>query len=352
MTDNLRAVPKRAVLLLSGGLDSTLAAKMMADQGIELFALHFTSPFCTCSRGAGKPGEDGPATGGCRSQARIVADRMGIPIRTVSKGSEYVEIVRNPRHGRGSGMNPCIDCRIFTLRKAKAYMEEIGASFLVTGEVVGQRPMSQRVDALRVIEKHSGTAGLVLRPLSAKHCEPTVPEREGWVDRERLLDIVGRSRKEQIRLAREWDVVDYPCPAGGCLLTDKTFSLKVRDLLDHRPAPDAVDLNLLKVGRHFRLEDGAKVIVARDEAENRRLEALCRGRLPVYIADGFSGPSVAIDGTLNGTTGELLSRVYTRYGKAGTPPPFRVREISPSGERELSLPADSAFSEIERALIC
>ena len=352
MTERPRPEPKRAVMLLSGGLDSTLAARMMADQGIELFALHFTSPFCTCSRGAGKSGEAGRAHGGCHSQARIVADRMGVPIRTVSKGSEYVELVRNPRHGRGAGMNPCIDCRIFTLRKAKEYMEEIGASFIVTGEVLGQRPMSQRGDAMRLIEKHSGTAGLVVRPLSARHCEPTVPEREGWVDRDRLLDIVGRSRKEQIRLAGEWNVGDYPCPAGGCLLTDRTFSRKVRDLLDHRPAPDAIDLNLLKVGRHFRLEEGAKVIVARDEAENRRLEALCRGRLPVYIADGFPGPSVAVDGTLNGTTGELLSRIYTRYAKAGTPPPFRVREVSPAGDRELSLPPDPAFSEIERALIC
>ena len=352
MTEKVQAVPKRAVMLLSGGLDSTLAARMMADQGIELFALHFTSPFCTCSRGVGAAGEAARAAGGCHSQARVVADRMGIPIRTVSKGSEYVAIVRNPRHGRGSGMNPCIDCRIFTLRKAKEYMGEIGASFIVTGEVVGQRPMSQRGDALRLIEKHSGTAGIVLRPLSAGHCEPTVPEREGWVDRARLLDIVGRSRKEQIRLASEWNIGDYPCPAGGCLLTDKTFSLKVRDLLDHRPDPDAVDLNLLKVGRHFRLADGAKVIVARDEAENRRLEALCRGRLAVYIAEGFSGPSVAIDGALNGATGDLLARLYTRYGKAGTRPPFRVREVAPSGERELLLPADSDFSEISRALIC
>ncbi len=352
MTERPGPVPKRAVMLLSGGLDSTLAARMMADQGIELFALHFTSPFCTCSRGTAKPGAGGAVSAGCHTQARVVADRMGIPIRTVSKGSEYIAVVRNPRHGRGAGMNPCIDCRIFTLRKAKEYMEEIGASFIVTGEVVGQRPMSQRRDALRLIEKHSGTAGLVLRPLSAGHCEPTVPEREGWVDRARLLDIVGRSRKEQIRLASEWNIGDYPCPAGGCLLTDKTFSLKVRDLFDHRPDPDAVDLNLLKVGRHFRLGDGAKVIVARDEAENRRLEALGRGRLAVYVANGFSGPSVAIDGTLNGSAADLLSRIFTRYSKAGTPAPFRVREVAPSGEREILLPANPDFLDIARALIC
>ena len=162
-------IPRKAVILLSGGLDSTLAARIVRDQGIELHAIHFTSPFCTCSH-------RGPGNGkGCRSAAQEVAAGMGIPIHTVSKGEEYLEIVKHPRHGRGSAMNPCIDCRIFTLRKAKAFMEEIGASFLVTGEVVGQRPMSQRDDALRGIEKHSGCAGIVLRPLSALHLPPPPP---------------------------------------------------------------------------------------------------------------------------------------------------------------------------------
>ncbi len=341
----------RAVILLSGGLDSTLAARMMADQGIDLFALHFTSPFCTCSRPV--EGASGKAPGpGCHSQAQIVSGRMGIPIRTVSKGKEYLDLVRSPRHGRGSAMNPCIDCRIFTFRKAKEYMEEIGASFLVTGEVVGQRPMSQRSDAIRVIDKHSGCAGLVLRPLSARHLEPTVPEREGWVDREKLLDIVGRSRKEQIRLAEDWSIGDYPCPAGGCLLTDKTFSVKVRDLFDHCPSPDMADLHLLKVGRHFRMPDGRKVIVGRDEAENRKIETLGRGKLRVYIAEGFSGPSIGVNGTGGETPVDLLSRFFTRYSKPGTQPPFRVCEVDGGTERELLLPADPDFAEVERALLC
>jgi len=343
--------PVRAVILLSGGLDSTLAAKMMLDQGIELFALHFTSPFCTCSRqpAGGSGGGDGA---GCHSQAQIVAGRMGIPIRTVSKGKEYVEIVRNPRHGRGSAMNPCVDCRIFTLRKGREYMEEIGGSFLVTGEVVGQRPMSQRGDALRLIEKRSGCEGLVLRPLSARSLEPTIPEREGWVDREQLLDIAGRSRKEQIRLADRWNISDYPCPAGGCLLTDKTFSIKVKDLFDHCPSPDMADLHLLKVGRHFRMPDGEKVVVGRDEAENRKLEALGKGKLRVYIAEGFSGPSVGINGADRETPVDLLARFFTRYSKPGTQPPFRVREIADGEVRELHLPYDPDFSEAERALLC
>jgi tRNA U34 2-thiouridine synthase MnmA/TrmU len=341
--------PARAVILLSGGLDSTLAAKMMVDQGIELFALHFTSPFCTCSRPQGGASAGGA---GCHSQAQVVAERMGIPIRTVSKGKEYLDIVRDPKHGRGSAMNPCIDCRIFTFRKGREYMEEVGASFLVTGEVVGQRPMSQRCDALRAIEKHSGCAGLVLRPLSARNLEPTIPEREGWVDRGKLLDIAGRSRKEQIRLAAEWSVADYPCPAGGCLLTDKTFSVKIRDLLDHCPSPDMLDLHLLKVGRHFRMPDGRKVIVGRDESENRKLEALGKGKLRVYVAEGFSGPSVGINGTGGETPVELLARFFTRYSKPGTRAPFHVREMADGAEREFDLPDDPDFSEVERALLC
>lgn len=343
--------PRRAVMLLSGGLDSTLAARMMRDQGIELFALHFTSPFCTCTRGEPR-GDAAPAPApGCHSQARLVAARLGIPIRTVAKGREYVGLVRNPRHGRGSAMNPCVDCRIFTLRKARGYMEEIGASFIVTGEVVGQRPMSQRSDALRLIEKHSGCRDIVLRPLSAKHFPPTLPEREGWVDREKLLDIAGRSRKEQIRLAREWDIADYPCPAGGCLLTDRAFARKVKDLLDHDPDPGGADLNLLKVGRHFRFPDGTKVVVARDEGENRKLEALALGRHALYVAERFPGPSVAVAANGAGLRLDLVALVYARYARAGTPPPLVVREITPSGEREVVLPAPPDGPEVERALL-
>ena len=342
MKEAVKLQAKRAVMLLSGGLDSTLAARMMLDQGVELFALHFTSPFCTCARGPGS---------GCYSQAQIVAGRMGIPIKTVSKGIEYLEIVRNPRHGRGAGLNPCIDCRIFTLKKAREYMEQVGASFLVTGEVVGQRPMSQRSDAFRIIEKRSGCQGLVLRPLSAKYFEPSIAEREGWVDREHLLHITGRSRKEQIRLAEKWDIGNYPCPAGGCLLTDKTFSRKVRDLFDHCADPDMADIHLLKIGRHFRFPDGRKVIVARNEEENRKLEALGRGKMPVYVAIGFSGPSIGAEAKNGAVPEDLLSRLFTRYSKPGTPSPFPVREVTPEGERDMSLPSRNGFSEVERALL-
>ncbi|GAB4228856.1 MAG: hypothetical protein OHK0028_02700 [Deltaproteobacteria bacterium] len=337
--------PRKAVILLSGGLDSTLAARLLRDQGISLHAIHFTSPFCTCSRNAGGNG------GGCRSAARVVAEEMGIPIRTVAKGEEYLEIVKNPRHGRGSAMNPCIDCRIFTLRKAKEFMEEIGASFLVTGEVVGQRPMSQRDDALRGIEKHSGCAGIVLRPLSARHLPPTIPEREGWVDREKLLAITGRSRKEQIRLAEDLGIGDYPCPAGGCMLTDKTFSVKVRDLLHHSPGFGMHDALLLKAGRHFRV-GAVKAIVAKSEEENRRLEALCQGKDTVYVSHSHPGPSVTLQGGSEEERLDLLSRILTRYSKAGAGGPYRVRELSPAGERMLTIAPNPDFDEVRRGLLC
>ena len=248
-------------------------------------------------------------------------------------------------------MNPCIDCRIFTLRKAKAFMEEIGASFLVTGEVVGQRPMSQRDDALRGIEKHSGCAGIILRPLSALHLPPSLPEREGWVDREKFLAITGRSRKEQIRLAEEFRIGDYPCPAGGCMLTDRTFSLKVKDLLDHQPSFGMHEVHLLKAGRHFRVR-GMKAIVAKSEEENRRLEALCRGRDTVYVAHSHPGPSVTLLGGSESERLDLLSRIFTRYGKAGSVGPYEIREISPGGERLVTVPENPDFEEVGRGLLC
>ena len=214
---------RKAIALLSGGLDSTLAVKMMLDLGIEVEALNFTSPFCTCT---GK-------NSGCKSEAVRVAQEFNIPIKVINKGLDYLEIVRNPVHGYGKGVNPCVDCRIYLLKKAKEYMHESGADFVFTGEVLGQRPMSQRRDTLRVIERESGLEGLLLRPLSARHFEPTIPEKEGWVDRDKLMAIEGRSRKIQMQMADDLDVKNYPCPAGGCLLTELSFVPKIRDVFDH-----------------------------------------------------------------------------------------------------------------------
>ena len=302
---------RKALALLSGGLDSTLAVKVMLDQGIAVEALNFTSPFCTCT---GK-------NSGCKSEAVRVAEEFKIPIKVMHKGVDYLEIVRNPRHGYGKGMNPCVDCRIFLLRKAKEYMAECGADFVITGEVLGQRPMSQRRDTLNVIERESGLAGLLLRPLSAKHFEPTIPEREGWVDREKLLAIQGRSRKEQMDLAAELDVTNYPCPAGGCLLTELSFVSKIRDVFDHTDLLNLRDFRLLKVGRHFRVGSRTKVIIGRNEADNHLLEhALAPGETALRWQDG-NGPLGVVTGpadpALLNTAAELLLR-YTKAAKGET----------------------------------
>ncbi|MBI4650490.1 hypothetical protein HY745_04230 [Candidatus Desantisbacteria bacterium] len=219
---------KKAIALLSGGLDSTIAIKILLDQGIEIEAVNFMSPFCTCDR-----------KDGCRHEAKHMSQVLNIPLKMFSTGLEYIEVIKYPRFGYGKNLNPCIDCRIFMLNKAKKYMDESGANFLITGEVLGQRPKSQRKDALAIIDRETGLKGLILRPLSAKLLAPTIPEQEGIVDRKQLLAIEGRGRKDQIALAEKHKINDYLCAGGGCLLTDKNFVVKLKD-------PDSCDMITIK----------------------------------------------------------------------------------------------------------
>jgi len=279
--------PIKAVGLLSGGLDSTLAAKLMLEQEIDVYAINFTSPFCTCT----------PKKAGCAAVVTAVKELGGIALKQVALRDEYLEMVRNPKHGYGSGMNPCLDCRIMKIKKASEYMRRIGASFLFTGEVLGQRPMSQHRRAMDIIDRESGFQEHILRPLSAANLEPTIPEKEGWVDRSKMLGISGRSRKTQISLASQKGIRDYPCPAGGCLLTDKNFADKMRDYFNYTEHPSVKDIPLLKVGRHFRLDHGDKVIVARNEHESKSLIDLCRPSDHLFTPLSFSGPSVILQGT-------------------------------------------------------
>jgi tRNA U34 2-thiouridine synthase MnmA/TrmU len=291
----------KAVGLLSGGLDSTLSAKLMLDQGIDIYAINFTSPFCTCT----------PKSAGCPAVVTAVRELGGISLKRVALRDEYLELVRNPKHGYGRGMNPCIDCRILKIKKAGEYMRKIGASFLFTGEVLGQRPMSQHRRAIELIDRESGFGDHLLRPLSAAHFEPTVPEQEGWVDRSRLLGISGRSRKTQISLAAEKGIRDYPCPAGGCLLTDREFAERMRDYLRFADNPSIRDIPLLKVGRHFRLENGDKIIVARNRHEGKMLKRLYRERDHLLLPMDFSGPAVILQGdSLDAAVEKMLD--YTK----------------------------------------
>ncbi|MCK4477467.1 hypothetical protein KAU88_02930 [Candidatus Bathyarchaeota archaeon] len=252
----------KALALLSGGLDSILAVKLIQEQGIDVVAVNFISPFCLCGKS------------GCGAAG--IAEQLEIPLKIMNVGEDYLKILRNPKYGYGKNMNPCIDCRIFMFKKAKKYAEEIGALFLFTGEVLNERPMSQHRKALSVIEKEAGLEGKILRPLSAKLLPETEAEKKGWANREKLLDISGRSRKKQIKLTKEFGIKNYPCPAGGCLLTYKEFAAKIRDLFKHKKKVGIKDINLLKIGRHFRFGKN-KIIVGRNETENKQLERM-RGK--------------------------------------------------------------------------
>jgi tRNA U34 2-thiouridine synthase MnmA/TrmU len=332
---------RKAIALLSGGLDSTLAVKMMLDLDIEVVALNFTSPFCTCT---GK-------NSGCKSEAVRVAQEYNIPIKVMHKGLDYLEIVRNPLHGYGKGVNPCVDCRIYLLRKAKEYMLESGADFVFTGEVLGQRPMSQRRDTLRVIERESGLEGLLLRPLSARHFEPTIPEKEGWVDRENLLAIEGRSRAVQMQLAEELDVKNYPCPAGGCLLTELSFVPKIRDVFDHTEELNLRDFKLLKTGRHFRVGSSSKAIMGRSEADNNHLELIRQpGEAALTWLDGNT-PVAIIIGTQNDDIFNLSARIMLRYTKAEPGAECRIELRLNDSQQVFTVVNDMGPEAVEKYLV-
>jgi len=294
----------KAIALLSGGLDSSLAIKLIKDQGIDVIALNFTSPFCTCTS---KNSE-------CSAAAKA-AKELGVPLKVIPKGLDYFKLVESPKFGYGSNMNPCIDCRIYIFKKAKEVMVDEGASFLISGEVVGQRPMSQRRDTLKLIEKEAGVEDILIRPLSAKLLPPTLPERMGWIDREKLLGISGRGRKEQISIAKV-NNIDYPCPAGGCLLTDRFIANRVKDLFTYKKDYTIEDIKLLKIGRHIRISEHLKIIVGRDEEECVKLSYSFNAEKDVIIyCIKPKGPTVLIK-DFKGELPEIVLKILYRYSDA------------------------------------
>ncbi|MDD5154948.1 MAG: tRNA 4-thiouridine(8) synthase ThiI [Candidatus Omnitrophica bacterium] len=293
----------KAVALLSGGLDSTLAAKLIQGLGIEITALNFKTPFCLC---------DQKTDSGCAHTAKTAAGNLGITLKVINISDDFFGVLKNPKHGYGSHMNPCIDCRILKFKKAKIFMQERGADFILTGEVLGQRPMSQHRKALDIIEKESGLEGLVLRPLSARLLPETIPEKRGWVDRNRLLSISGRSRRPQFELANTMNIKDYACPAGGCLLTDPEFTKRIRDLMSYGTL-DINNAELLKVGRHFRLSENTRLVVGRNEKENARIQGLAKEQDTVFWPLNLAGPSALTRGALDTGLIELSSKIVCRY---------------------------------------
>lgn len=332
----------KAVALLSGGLDSSLAVRMMLEQGIEIDAVAIKTPFCDFDCGKG-----------CGQRVKEVADELGINLKTVYFGEEYLRMLKNPKYGYGSCINPCIDCRGMMYNAAKEHMEKTNADFVITGEVLFQRPMSQNSRALRVIEKETGMECKVLRPLSAKHLPATDAEKMGLINREKMGDIKGRSRKGQLMLAKHFGVSEPPNAAGGCLLTDPSFSKRVKDILDHcDDIPTLNDIELLKVGRHFRITHEAKFVVGRNKEENEVIKALAvEGDIIIEVKD-YVGPTCILrckkyDEPLVTTT--TCAAIAARYSDAPRNDYCKV-SITVNGDKSevIVMPADTATIEMMR----
>lgn len=314
-----------ALALFSGGLDSMLACRVVAAQGIRVVAVKFVTPFFDYKLLASRD-----------AYQKEIFKKYGIEVFLEDLSDIYLDLLRNPQHGFGKNFNPCIDCKILMLTRARAMMAELGASFLVTGEVLGQRPMSQRRDTLRVIERDSGADRFLLRPLSAKLLPKTEAEAQGWIDREKLLDMSGRSRSRQIALAREFGIVDFPSPAGGCILADPILSRRISRIYQGKFIIKAEDITvadvcLLLVGRQFVLPGGGWLILGRNEQENERLLTMAQEDDVVLSMPVRPGPTAilrrpqAMDGPVLHEDLQLAASLVVRFGR-------KIKEGSPEGE--------------------
>jgi len=327
----------KAIALYSGGLDSVLSVLIMKRLGVEVIPVMFITDFgCSVSR---------------RSKGRSAAKTAGpggLVIERRYIGEAFLELVKNPKYGHGKNMNPCIDCKALMLKEAKKMMEERGADFIVTGEVLGQRPMSQRRDVFPVIEREAGVAGLTLRPLCAKLLKPTVAEEKGLVDREKLYAISGRSRKQQMELAAEFGLTGYAQPAGGCVLTDPTFSARLRELLAKNPSPTLKDIKILRLGRHFSSPDGHLIIVGRDEMDNGEIEKVAApGDYIVRLGGGLGGPVTLAVAGISEEGLLLASRLCARFSAARNMETVPVSVLREGQSRYIAVrPSDDG--EVER----
>lgn len=296
----------KALGLMSGGLDSTLAAMTLMRQGIEVTGVSFVTPFF----GAAK--------------ARKAADAIGFPLIVEEISAVHLEMVKNPEYGYGRNLNPCVDCHAMMFRLAGERAQQEGYDFLFSGEVLGQRPMSQNRNALQAVAKLCGFPDRVLRPLSAKLLPVTPMEEQGMVDREQLLDIQGRSRKRQQALAREWNYPDFAESGGGCLLTEEGFSNQLRDLITHDPQATVNDVNLLKAGRQFRLTPDVKLIVGRNQSDNQALEALAQDHHVLLRCENLTGPLGVLAGAVDSLSVARAAAIVASYSKGKDQPQVTV----------------------------
>jgi len=326
----------KAVALISGGLDSLLAARVVMDQGVHVEGINFYTGFCVEGHTHAIRKQDRARPK--RNNALWSAEQLGIKLHIVDIIEEYKDVVINPKHGYGSNLNPCLDCKIFMVNKAREWIEENGFDFIITGEVVGQRPMSQRKDTMPVIARDSGAGDRLVRPLCAQNLPATLAETSGWLDRDKLFGFNGRSRKPQMALAEKFGFEDYAQPAGGCcFLTDKQYSVKLSDLWATRGTReyDLDDIMLLKVGRHLRPRPNFKIIVGREEGENRFLEGY-RKRFVHMIPTSHTGPLVLLDGEVSAEDIELAARLTARFSQGRDAERVTI-EVKPMGADARSL---------------
>jgi len=310
----------RALGLCSGGLDSTLAGLVLRDQGIEVEWITFETPFFSSAK------------------ARRASQLTGIPLTVKSITPTYIEMLKNPSRGYGKYMNPCLNCHTLMFKLAGEIMKEKGFDFLFSGEVLGQRPMSQTKPSLRYVEKHSGFDGYILRPLSAKRLPETIPEKQGRVNRERLFDFAGRSRKPQMQLANKFGLAEYPTPAGGCLLTDKGFSRRLKDFFDHQTGWTENEICLLKFGRHLRVNESTKIIIGRTHDDNQKILALHDPQADTILkVKEYVGPLTLIP---NGASKEMLTlaaSICAGYSKAPKYTPVEVSVTEPHKHQAITV---------------
>lgn len=326
------SAPRKALALISGGLDSLLAARVVQEQGIHVEGVNFYTGFCVEGHTHAIRKQDRAKPK--RNNALWVAEQLGIKLHIVDIVDEYKDIVLNPKHGYGANMNPCLDCKIFMVHKAQEWIDKHGFDFIITGEVIGQRPMSQRKDTMPVVADESGAGDRLLRPLCARNLPETLPEREGWVDRDRLYDFSGRGRKPQMALAAQFGFEDYAAPAGGCcFLTDENYSHKLADLWQARGERryELDDIMLLKVGRHLRPRPYFKMIISREEGESRFLEGY-RRQFRHLRTISHMGPLALIDGSrFDEADVVLAARLLARFSQGRTEPEVEVEYVDETG---------------------
>ena len=320
----------KAICVFSGGLDSMLAAELIRAQDIDVLALFFETPFFKADR------------------AMVSARSMNLPFKVVDITKRHLEVVKHPKHGYGGNMNPCIDCHALMFRIAGEMLESEDATFIFSGEVMGQRPMSQNKKALTLVQKESGLNDLLLRPLSAKCLPPTIPEKEGWVKRENLKGFQGRSRKPQMSMAADLAINDYPAPAGGCLLTERGFSRRLKDLLTSNPEVIIPQLEILKLGRHFRLNDHVKIVVGRNKRENEKLKVLAVKEDIILNTVSVPGPTVLMSGDLLAGSIPQAVQITLSYSDAQEGEIQDVRVVGPGVNRVLTgtVPDKVIFKEL------